>query len=101
MRQKNIEGDVLIEFTVDTEGKVQSPRVVSSSRPEFERPALLAVSKWKYLPASQAGKPIAMPLKVPLSFRIGEGKTDSAAPMTADSDLNVKLRQNKAQASTE
>lgn len=48
--REGIEGRVLLAFTVDREGFVSDVRVVESTRTEFEAPARLAISCWKFSP---------------------------------------------------
>jgi protein TonB len=54
MRRK-LEGQVTVEFTVEPDGSVSSPRVVSAT-PEgvFDEAALVAVSRWRFEPMPRA-----------------------------------------------
>lgn len=52
------EGWVLVRFIVQRDGTVRDPVVVDSSRLEFERPALDAVSQFIYEPATLDGEPV-------------------------------------------
>lgn len=54
MRRK-LEGQVTLEFTVQPDGSVSSPRVVSAT-PEgvFDEAALVAVSRWRFEPLPRA-----------------------------------------------
>ena len=46
---RNLAGKVGVAFTIDGNGNVESPRVVSSDLPRaFERAALQAVARWKF-----------------------------------------------------
>ena len=53
-----LEGDVLLEFSVTQQGVVQNIKVVSSSSPLFDLPAIDAVSRFRYVPASEDGEAI-------------------------------------------
>ncbi|WP_430459629.1 energy transducer TonB [Thalassolituus sp. LLYu03] len=57
--QKGIEGYVVVEFTVTTLGTVADPHVIEAD-PQgiFDREALAAVSKFKYKPKMENGKPL-------------------------------------------
>lgn len=68
MRGKKLEGSVTLLFVVDTEGKVQSPRVEKSSHPAFEKPALEAVKQWKFEPAVKGGQRVGCKMRVPIRF---------------------------------
>ncbi|MCA6064657.1 energy transducer TonB [Thalassolituus marinus] len=57
--QKGIEGYVVVEFTVTTLGTVVDPRVIEADPPGiFDRAATQAVTKFKYKPKMENGKPI-------------------------------------------
>ena len=62
-RMRNIEGEVLLEFVVDSDGSVRDA-VVKASTPEgiFEDSALRAVRRWKFKPAMKGGE--AVPVRV-------------------------------------
>ena len=46
---RGIEGVVKIEFTIDGEGNVVAPRIISATPPGvFDAAALAALAKWKY-----------------------------------------------------
>ena len=64
--RRGVEGSVLLEFSVDANGNVVSPRVLESRpRGVFEAAALEAVSKWKY----EALGARSSALQVRLTFR--------------------------------
>ena len=66
--RRGVEGSVLVEFSVDENGNVVSPRVLESRpRGVFDEAALEALSKWKY----EALGAQTSPLKVRLTFRNG------------------------------
>jgi TonB family protein len=48
MRKANIEGEVLVDFVVTSDGKVVKAFAAKSSHREFEAAAVAAVSKWKF-----------------------------------------------------
>jgi protein TonB len=51
-----IEGHVQLKFDVTASGIVENVSVVESSDAQFEPPAVLALSGWRYLPRIEAGK---------------------------------------------
>jgi protein TonB len=65
-----VEGQVTLLFVVDEQGKVADPRVENSSRPEFEKPALEAVRKWKFKPGTKEGAPVKTYIRQPIRFSI-------------------------------
>lgn len=70
LSKAKIEGLVTLVFIVDENGRVEDPRVESSSRPEFEKPALEAVRKWRFRPGQKNGQSVRAYLKIPIRFRV-------------------------------
>lgn len=75
MRRFGLRGSVLLEFEVNTQGRVQNARIVSSDNPAFDEPALKAVFAWKFEPATRNGQPVTMRMRVPIQFTL-EGYRD-------------------------
>lgn len=71
IRAKIRSGDatVWIAFIVDENGKVISPRVLSSPDRVFNGPALAAIQKWRFEPGRSGGKAVKRPMKVPITFQ--------------------------------
>lgn len=63
-----VEGRVTVVFLLDENGRVQDPRVDSASRPEFEKPALEAIRKWRFRPGQREGQPVKTYLRQPFRF---------------------------------
>jgi protein TonB len=60
-RKERIEGFVVVEFSVGSNGLTQQARVVEASPPDiFDRAALAAVSKFRYKPRVVDGDPVAV-----------------------------------------
>ncbi len=79
MRQVGIEGQVIVGFDVNADGEVESVRVVSSSRPEFEAPALDAVRTWQFEPGEKNGaKVVSGDLQQMIRFQVA-GKANAPA----------------------
>ena len=72
MRKRGIAGEAVVDFIVDANGDVREARAVRSSRKEFEEPAVLAVTMWKFRPAQKAGAAVAVHLQVPIVFTLNE-----------------------------
>jgi protein TonB len=68
--RRGLEGWVQVRFTISTAGSVKDAMVVKSSHTLFERAAVQAVSKWKYQPQMQAGKPVEAGNEVVLRFEM-------------------------------
>ena len=56
--RRNLEGFVVVEFTVTKAGNVKDVVVLESTDPLFERPAIVAAYKFKYKPRVVGGEPV-------------------------------------------
>jgi TonB family protein len=72
MRKKNISGEVVVDFIVTEKGDVINARALRSSHAEFETPAVEAVMKWKFKPATKNGKPVATHMQTPVVFTLNQ-----------------------------
>jgi TonB family protein len=69
MDARQIPGDAVVEFTVETNGSVQNAWVVSQTNEAFGHAALAFVQHWKFNPALKAGVPVRTVMRVPVHFR--------------------------------
>lgn len=68
-RSSGVQGDVLIETTIDKSGNVVRTHVVSG--PAMLRPsALEALKHWKYDPSRLDGEPVEVQMQVTIKFRL-------------------------------
>jgi protein TonB len=81
----NVEGQVIIEATIDREGKVTNARVLRSA-PLFEEAAIAAVRQWTYEPSQLNGVPVEVLMTVVVNFRL-----PAAVPATQEQLLNQRL----------
>lgn len=75
MRRAGIQGEATIGFIVDSRGKVREPYTIRASHPGFREEAVKAVREWKFKAGTVRGKKVNTRMKVPILFRIGEGKS--------------------------
>jgi len=73
LRKAKVEGLVTLVFVLDETGRVEDPRVENSSRPEFEKPALDAIRKWRFSPGQKDGQPVRAYIRIPMRFRVTSG----------------------------
>ncbi|HRJ47839.1 MAG TPA: TonB family protein [Opitutaceae bacterium] len=59
LRQAGIEGEVVVEFIVDADGRVQNAFVVRSTHRSFEAPALQAIAQWRFNPGRLEGRAVS------------------------------------------
>ena len=83
LRKAQIEGDVLIIFTVTREGQVADPQVVSSSNWVFRDLTLAAIKKWQYTPALKDGHPVSIKVSQSFAFRVPEKDAERSAALAA------------------
>lgn len=81
--EQGLEGSVVVEFTVDENGDVVDPMIVSASDPVFEAPAIEAVMQIKYKPRVVDGKTRPVPgVRYVLRFQLQPDA--DVAPITPD-----------------
>lgn len=68
MLQNKIRGSVTVEFVLDAKGKVHRARAIKSTHREFETPAIEAVQRSTWQPASKDGNPVACRVRAPVNF---------------------------------
>lgn len=52
------EGKVVVDYYIDTEGRVRMPLIVSSDDAAFSQSVLLAITEWRYAPPKKEGVPV-------------------------------------------
>ena len=72
-RRRNITGSVDLTFTVTTDGKVRSPKILRSEPVEtFDDAALDAISQWRFEPYIENGIAVEKRTAVRLAFNLQE-----------------------------
>ncbi|SMO37124.1 energy transducer TonB [Gracilimonas mengyeensis] len=69
-RKAGIEGRVVVQFVIDTDGNVQDPVVIRGIGGGCDEEALKAVKKAKFVPGRQRGKPVMVRYSLPISFSL-------------------------------
>ena len=70
---EGIEGIVHIEFTINEDGTVSDPKIISAEPPRvFNRSALRAILRWKFKPRIIDGKPVKRRATIPLEFKFDQ-----------------------------
>lgn len=62
-------GVVVAVFIVDEQGRVIDPRIESSHHPDFEKPVLEALKRWKFSPGSKAGDSVRTYVRQSFPFK--------------------------------
>jgi len=68
-RPEKMNGQVIVEVTVDREGKATAPRILITSSPYFDFPALEAAKTYRYRPATKNGQPVAVTMNLIMIFQ--------------------------------
>jgi periplasmic protein TonB len=71
MRAK-IQGEVLVELSIDPGGRVTDARIIESLDPVYglDESALAAARQWVFMPALVDGTPTAATARITLHFRL-------------------------------
>jgi TonB family protein len=69
-RRAKAQGVVLVECMVGTDGTVSNARILNSLRKDLDASALDAVRRWRFEPAIKDGKPVAVQIRVEVTFRL-------------------------------
>ena len=69
-RAKGIEGNVLLGFTIDSNGVPQSIQVKRSLYPSLDQAAIEAVRDWRFSPAMKNGQVVSMWVESEINFRL-------------------------------
>lgn len=72
MRRAGISGEVLVEYIVDSNGRVAAVQTIRSSQREFEQPAMQAVSKWQFRPGRKGGRAVNTRVQQVITFNLNE-----------------------------
>ena len=79
-KNEGIEGRVIVQFTVDEEGRVTNAEVVRALHPDLDAAALAALKTARFEPGRQDGRPVAVKLSLPFTFKLPFPKEVEALP---------------------
>ena len=69
-KKAGIEGRVIVQFVVDKQGNVQSPKVIRGVHKLLNEEAIKAVKDQKFKPGKQRGQPVKVQMSLPVTFRL-------------------------------
>ncbi len=82
----SLEGKVFLKFIVNVDGSVSDVRVLRVIGSEvFRQAAIDAVSQCRFKPAEHNGKPVAVWMTQPITFRLPKQQSTPPVPVDADS----------------
>lgn len=70
VRKEKVTGQVVIQATIEKDGTVARASVVRPVHPDLDAAALEAVRQWRYEPAMQNGRPVAVYMTLTVEFRL-------------------------------
>lgn len=70
LRLSETTGDVMVEFVVDTTGRVTDPKVIKSAHPLFAERAVEAVKQWRFYPGRKDDRLVRTRMRVPVHFTL-------------------------------
>lgn len=77
-KKENISGTVVLDVTINQEGKVSSVKTKQSTHPALEKAAIDAVKQWEYVPLQMNGKPTAVITSITINFALDKDKEKTA-----------------------
>lgn len=72
LRNGGYGGAVVVQCIITEDGRVDRPKVLSSSHPNLSDAVMKVVGKWVYQPAQRDGKPVAVRVAIPIAFTLDE-----------------------------
>ncbi len=74
---RKLEGRVRLRFIIDEKGAVTKARVLKSSDPLFEQPALAAAQQWRFEPVTENGRSVPKCVEGEVPFELADLKPRS------------------------
>ena len=69
-RRRSVEGDVVLEIVVRSDGSVGDVKVVQGLGAGLDRRAIDAVKQWRFSPAKRFGRPVDVLVEVAVEFKL-------------------------------
>ncbi len=70
-KENNIQGKVVVEYIVETDGKVKEARIIESASRELDKEAIRVIfSLGRFYPGFNDGKPVRVYYKLPIEFKL-------------------------------
>ncbi len=79
-QQTGVEGRVIVECLITSQGEVRGATAVKSPSSELGDAAVLAVSQWKFAPATRDGVPTEAVVRIPVEFKLEMDESGTSVP---------------------
>lgn len=73
-KKEKISGKVLLDVTINEEGRVSAVKTKESAHPALEKAAIDAVKQWEYVPLQMNGKPTAVITSITINFALDKDR---------------------------
>jgi len=83
MRLSAMRGEVVVDFSVDIEGRVRNAYAIRSLNPSLDDPAISAVRRWRFEPGRSGDRPINVNMQVPVVLALGGAAQGGSDGMVA------------------
>lgn len=70
-RRAGINGEALVEFIIDLDGKPAQVQVLRATDAAFGDSARNSIVQWRFTPALKNGRPVRVRLQVPMVYTVG------------------------------
>ena len=70
LRRAGVTGVAVIDFIIGTDGTVHDAAILDATTEEFGKAAREAVLHWRFQPAMRHGNPVAVHMRVPITFNL-------------------------------
>lgn len=83
LRMEGVEGRIDLRIMINENGDVTEVSVLNATAPQFREYAVEAAKRWKFLPATKDGLPVAAVITIPVSFvsEFGSGRMPANSPL--------------------
>jgi TonB family protein len=96
LRQSDVEGEVVVSFTITASGDVINPAIVSSTDRDLNHCTLAAVRKCKFAPAIKDGVAVSVKALQPVAFTIPELHADTSTRLLVSTGTAASQAKNSA-----
>jgi periplasmic protein TonB len=70
LRERGVQGTVVFQVLVGTDGRVAEARTLRSAHPAFEAPAERVLRRMRFEPATSRARPVPVWVELPVTFRL-------------------------------
>lgn len=73
LAQTGVEGRVVAEFHVDSDGRTRQIKIVSTDHPKFSAAVVEALLLWRFMPGMVDGEEVEFRMRIPMVFQLKQG----------------------------